>query len=140
MTLSHANVDAPLAEHFGKAKWLLVYEGPDRFELISNTGLNGRHVAEVFAAHGCSDVIAMHMGAGAHAHVAEAGMKAWQGEPDASARSLAERLAKRTLRKLEGAAAHDGSHGCAHDSAHEGHQHQHEHGVGHGRGHGGWRN
>lgn len=100
MPVSRMDHDAPAAEHFGKAKWLLVVEPPDRFEFVRNTGLDGRWVAEALAARGCTDVVARHMGPGAHAHVLAAGMRAWQADETVTGRHVAERLAAGALSPL----------------------------------------
>lgn len=115
MTLSHADLDTPLAEHFGKAKWLAVVDG-ERCELFRNAGLDGRSVAEDFARRGCTDVVADHLGPGAHAHVTAAGMRIWKAEPGASARALAKALEEGRLRPLgpesvHAAHGHHGAHG-----------------------------
>ncbi len=116
MTISRPSVDAPLAGHFGKAKWLLVYEGPGRFELLRNTGLNGRFVAQAFAAHGCTDVILDHAGAGALGHLAAAGLRLWQGPPEVGADELAARLERGELRAFvaDPPADEGGGCGCGH--------------------------
>jgi len=79
--LSHDRLDAPLSEHFGRCKWLGVVEAgaPPRF--LRNEGLNGRWVAEALAAAGVTDVVAGHLGGGAHRHLAEVGIRVWAGEP-----------------------------------------------------------
>src|SRR5512138_604118 len=111
MTLSHSDLDSPPAEHFGKAKWLAVLDG-DRCELFRNTGLDGRSVAEAFAARGCTDVVVDHLGAGAWAHVTGAGMRIWKAEPGQSVRALARALEEGRLRPLgpEGVHAAHGHH------------------------------
>ncbi len=124
MTLSRTDLDAPLAEHFGKAKWLLFLEAPDRFEFVRNAGLNGRHVAEAFAARRCTDVIVRHLGPGAFAHVTAAGMRVWQGEANQTARMLAQTLEQGALLPF----APDGDD---HGHAHHGHAHQAARGNGH---------
>ncbi len=47
LPLSHDRLDAPLSDHFGKAKWLAVVpeDGPPRF--LRNEGLSGGWVAGV---------------------------------------------------------------------------------------------
>ncbi len=100
LTTSHADVDPPLAEHFGKAKWLVVMDAPDRLELVRNEGLDGRSVAAELAARGCTDVIVGRLGPGAYAHVRAAGMRVWRGLPGASARALAEALRNGRLEPL----------------------------------------
>ena len=98
MTLSRDHLDAPLAEHFGKAKWLLVMDYPHRWEFVRNQGLDGRSVAEAFAARGCTDVIVRHLGPGAYSHVTAAGMKVWQGEGDQNVLALVDALRGGRLR------------------------------------------
>lgn len=105
MPLSSRDPDAPVAEHFGKARWLLVVEAPDRLDLVWNAGLDGRWVAETLAARGCTDVVARHMGPGALAHVLAAGMRAWQADERVTARNVAGRLAAGALRPMTPAAA-----------------------------------
>lgn len=109
MALSRMDLDAPLAEHFGKAKWLLVLEPPETFEFIRNQGLNGRWAAETLAGRGCGDVVAGRLGPGALAHVEAAGMRAWQAEPGLSAREAAWKLAEGALQPLREAHRHGGS-------------------------------
>ena len=48
LTLSRETLDAPLAQHFGKAKWLLIYESDSSFEFVRNEVLSGRGVVEIF--------------------------------------------------------------------------------------------
>lgn len=119
--LSRDRLDVPLSEHFGKCKWLAVVEAgaPPRF--LRNEGLNGRWVAEALAAAGVTDVVAGHMGGGAHRHLAEAGLRIWAAAPaDATAASLVERFAAGQLAAMPSPPAHDhgaGGHGgcgCAH--------------------------
>jgi predicted Fe-Mo cluster-binding NifX family protein len=111
MVVSRTDLDAPAAEHFGKAKWLVVVEAPDRCEFIKNTGLDGRSVAHELASRGCTDVVARHMGPGAYEHVTAAGMKAWAADESVTVRVVAERLAGGALRPL---APSNGGHEHAH--------------------------
>ena len=122
MTLSRDDIDSPPAQHFGKAKWLLVTDGSEKGESIRNEGLNGRWVAEAFASRGCTDVIADHLGAGAYAHVTAAGMRVWKGEPGQSARELATALVQGRLLPFEPDALGQGQG--------HGHDHHHAHGCG----------
>jgi predicted Fe-Mo cluster-binding NifX family protein len=109
MPMSRTDLDAPLAEHFGKARWLLVLDAPDRCEFVRNTELDGRNAARTLAEHGCTDVVALHLGPGAYAHVSAAGMRAWRGDPGLTARDLAERLARGALPPAEpGGMSHGG--------------------------------
>jgi len=119
--LSHDRLDAPLSEHFGRCKWLGVVEAgaPPRF--LRNEGLNGRWVAEALAAAGVTDVVAGHLGGGAHRHLAEVGIRVWAGEPaEATAARLAELFAAGTLAPMpapppagHGPGGHGGC-GCEH--------------------------
>ncbi len=112
MPVSRMDPDAPPAEHFGKAKWLAIVEGPDRCEFIRNTGLDGRSVAAALAARGCTDVVALHMGHAAWEHVTSAGMRAWQADGSVTARVVAERLAAGALPRLvPDDGGHEGGHG-----------------------------
>jgi predicted Fe-Mo cluster-binding NifX family protein len=119
MTLSRDHLDAPLAEHFGKAKWLLVMEYPDRWEFVRNQGLDGRSVAAAFAARGCTDVIVRHLGPGAYSHVTSAGMKVWQGEGDKNVLALVDALRGGRLRLLQASDVEQGhGHGGPHGGGH----------------------
>jgi len=112
MTLSRESVEDPLAQHFGKAKWLLVWDsaGPARF--IPNQGLNGRWVAEAFAAAGCSLVVASHLGSGALEHLRQAGIRVLEGAPEMPASELARRAEAGQLRELLEAPPHPSGSGC----------------------------
>lgn len=101
MMFSRPDLDAPLAEHFGKAKWLMIVEPPAACELVRNTGLDGRSVASELARRGCTDVIVHHMGPGAHAHVSGAGIRVWKADPEASGRAQLLRLAAGELRVFQ---------------------------------------
>jgi predicted Fe-Mo cluster-binding NifX family protein len=107
MMFSRPDLDAPLAEHFGKAKWLMVVEPPGSCELVRNTGLDGRSVADELARRGCTDVIVRHMGSGAYAHVTAAGIRVWRAGPDAAGRAQLLLLAAGTLSRFEPALAPD---------------------------------
>src|SRR5512140_2910817 len=112
MTLSRERVEDPLAPHFGKAKWLLVWDsaGPARF--IPTQGLNGRGVAEAFAAACCTQVVASHLGPGALAHLRQAGIRVLEGSPDAPAMELARLADAGQLPELLEAAPHPEGSGC----------------------------
>ncbi len=100
LPVSRADVDAPVAEHFGRAKWFLVLESPDRFTFVRNAVLEGRGAVAELASHGCTDVVALRMGQGAYAHATAAGMKVWEADAGASGRILVKRLAAGELRPL----------------------------------------
>ncbi len=119
MPVTRMDLDAPLAKHFGKAKWLAILE-PGRCSFVRNTWLDGRTVVAELASHGCTDVVARHMGCGAFAHVSASGMRAWQGDDAVTARVVADRLASGGLPPL---APDD----CGHSDprGHEGHRHLH---------------
>ncbi len=112
MPVTRTDLDAPPAEHFAKAKWLVVVEAPDRFQFIRNSGLDGRTVAAELASHGCTDVVSRRMGCGAYAHVTAAGMRAWKADESVTARVIAERLASGALERLapEDCGHHHGRH------------------------------
>lgn len=111
MTMSRNRVEEPIAQHFGKAKWLLVYdtEGPPRF--IPNEGLNGHWVARQFAAAGVAAVVATHLGPGALAYLRAARIPVLAGSPSASAAALAKEAAEGKLQALSEAALEGGGHG-----------------------------
>jgi predicted Fe-Mo cluster-binding NifX family protein len=115
MTLSRDRLEDPLAQHFGKAKWLLVWDSAGGAQFIPNQGLNGRWVAETFAAAGCTLVVANHLGPGALVHLREAGIRVLEGAPDKAAVELARLADKGELPDLLGASPHPaGSSGCGH--------------------------
>jgi predicted Fe-Mo cluster-binding NifX family protein len=93
LPLAAERLDGPLSAHFGKAPWLAVVEAgaPPRF--LRNEGQSGGWVAGALAEAGVTDVVADHLGGGAHAHLAEAGLRVWQGD----ATSPAEELIRRCL-------------------------------------------
>jgi predicted Fe-Mo cluster-binding NifX family protein len=111
LALSRADRDAPLAEHFGKARWLLVVEAPDRCTFFRNTWLEGRGVVAELASRGCTDLVARRMGPGAYAHAVAAGMKVWEADDSVTGGDVVARLADGTLRPLVPAA---GEHAHAH--------------------------
>lgn len=115
LPVARADVDAPVAEHFGRAEWLLVMESPDRCTFVRNTGLDGRSAVAELAARGCTDVVARRMGQGAFAHVTAAGMKAWEADAGVTGRTAVKRLAAGELRRLVPAPdGHRPGHGHAH--------------------------
>ena len=114
LTLSRADMTAPVAEHFGKAKWLLVVESPERCTFSRNVGLNGRSVVEELASRGCTDLVARRMGPGAYARATPAGMRVWEAGEAVTARDAVDRLAARTLRPLAPASEHEDHHGARH--------------------------
>jgi predicted Fe-Mo cluster-binding NifX family protein len=119
MTMSRTDLDAPPAEHFGKARWLLVAEDAVRCDFVRNEGLDGRSVAEVFAARGCTDVIVRNLGPGAYAHVTAAGIRVWHAEEGESARALVQSLREGRLRPLApGEAKHGRAHHGGDDTRH----------------------
>ncbi len=119
MPVARMDLDAPLAKHFGKAKWLAILE-PGRCRFVRNEWLDGRTVVAELASHGCTDVVARHMGCGAYAHVAASGMRAWQGDDAVTARVVVDRLTSGGLPRLE-------PDDCGHRDprGHEGHRHLH---------------
>jgi predicted Fe-Mo cluster-binding NifX family protein len=100
LALSRMEIDAPAAEHFGKARWLLVFESPERFIFLRNTELDGQSVVEAFAWRGCTDVVARRMGPGAYASATAAGMKVWTVGAGVTGRAAVKRLAAGELRPL----------------------------------------
>jgi predicted Fe-Mo cluster-binding NifX family protein len=89
LTLLHDSEDSPLSDHFGKAKWLGIYEpstGEMRF--VRNTGLNGRFVADAFDEAGCSHVVFTNIGEGALGHLGSYEILAVWGPAGIPAKSL----------------------------------------------------
>jgi predicted Fe-Mo cluster-binding NifX family protein len=119
LTLSHDRLDAPLSEHFGKARWLAVVEPDGQARFLRNEGLSGGWVARAFAEAGVTDVVVAHLGGGAFGHLEAAGIRVWQGDAAAAASDLAARLAAGALPRLaappphdHGAGGHGGGCGC----------------------------
>ena len=100
LTLSKNNLDASLAQHFGKAKWILIYENSKCFEFVRNENLIGRYVVDIFVQKECSDVICHHIGWGAHRHLQEKGIKTWHGPPKVSAQELLGQLTREELQEV----------------------------------------
>lgn len=100
LPVTRMDLDAPLARHFGKAKWLAILEPPDRCRFIRNPWLDGGTVVAELASQGCTDVVARHMGCGAFARVTASGMRAWEGDDAVTVRVVADRLASGGLRPL----------------------------------------
>jgi predicted Fe-Mo cluster-binding NifX family protein len=98
LTLSRNALDVPLAQHFGMAKWLLIYESDTAFEFVRNEELSGRGVVEVLQQRGCSDAVFSNIGQGALEHLKAAGIRGWYGAPDVPVRELIERLERGELR------------------------------------------
>ena len=99
LMLSRKALDAPLGQHFGKAKWLLIYESDTAFDFVRNEELSGRGVVEVFQQRGCSDAVFSNIGQGALEHLKAAGIRAWYGPPDVPVRELVERLQRGELKR-----------------------------------------
>jgi len=108
MTLLKESWDSPLSPHFGKAKWVLVYDTESEQQHFErNRGLNGRAVVDIMAAHGCTDAIFTHIGAGALRHLREAGMAGWYGAAGVPASEVLARWQKGELQQARSASAHD---------------------------------
>ena len=90
LMVSRDSLDAPLARTFGKAKWLLLWDGANGAEFRRNETLSGGSVAGTIAAAGCRDVIAAHLGEKACAHLSALGIRLWKGPDDAPVRDVIE--------------------------------------------------
>lgn len=102
LTTSKSEESAGLSEHFGMAKWVLVYdEGADAVEAVRNRGLTGSAVAELMAARGCTDAVFTSIGEGALRHLREAGIRGWYGPRGEPAAGLAARLGAGQLRPAD---------------------------------------
>jgi predicted Fe-Mo cluster-binding NifX family protein len=101
MTFSVPDLDAPLAEHFGKAKWLLFVSSPSECEVVRNEWINGHGVALELSRRGCTDVIVRHMGPGAFDHLTAAGIRVWQAAPESTGRGQLRYLDARALTRFE---------------------------------------
>ncbi|MFL5303417.1 MAG: transposase [Anaeromyxobacteraceae bacterium] len=87
----------PLANDFGKSRWLAVHEHPGRLEFLSNPGLSGVSAAAALGEAGCRDVIALHLGARAQERLASSGIRMWRGREGVPARELVAALARGEL-------------------------------------------
>ncbi len=127
MMVSHDSLDAPLARTFGKAKWLLLWDGDGGAEFRRNEQLSGGSVAGAIAASGCRDVIAAHVGDRACAHLKALGIRLWQGPVDVPVRDVLELYLRGELEPWSPKAS-AGSSGCSPSARrHESHVHP-EHG------------
>jgi len=104
MMLSRNRIEAPLALTFGKAKWLLVYETPDKVEFRRNDRLSGGSVAAAISSTGCRDLIAAHLGARAHEHLLALGIHVWKGPEGTPAREVVEMFRRGELKGWEAVA------------------------------------
>ncbi len=92
-TLLKDQKDSPLSGHFGKAKWLGIFDSSTgEMQFVRNTGLNGRFVADCFDEAGCTHAVFTNIGAPALEHLKRYGIRAYRGEPDVPAPALAERV------------------------------------------------
>lgn len=123
--------DSRLSPHFGKAKWVLIREEDARSTFEQNTGLNGRSVIDILLKHSCTDAVFTHIGAGAFAHLAEAGIRGWIGPDDMPVPELLDHLNRGELEMAtapepDAETAHGKQHaGCGHE-AHGHHEHGHQ--------------
>lgn len=117
MTMPRQRAEDPLALHFGKAKWLMIYDtagGTPQF--IENTGLDGRWVAARFAKEGVTRVIAWRLGQGALVHLRAFGIKVLEGNKSTPASALAEAARLDKLPELRRAPSHPGRATCGEHS------------------------
>jgi predicted Fe-Mo cluster-binding NifX family protein len=112
LPMSHDRLDAPLSDHFGKAKWLAVVDEAGQARFLRNEGLNGRWVAQALAAAGVTDVVAAHMGGGAFGHLGEAGLRAWAAAPGETAEAQLRAFREGRLARLEAPPPHGDHHGA----------------------------
>jgi predicted Fe-Mo cluster-binding NifX family protein len=101
MTFSLPDLDAPLARHFGKAKWLMFVSSPSECEVVRNDSLNGRGVTAELSRRGCTDVIVHHMGPGAFDQLVAAGIRVWRAAPDGTGRAQVHLLEAGALARFE---------------------------------------
>jgi predicted Fe-Mo cluster-binding NifX family protein len=99
LTLSRNTLDAPLARHFGMAKWLLMYENDQAFEFVQNTELYGRGVTDEFIRAGCVDAVFTNIGRGALEKLQAARIRPWYGPPDVPVREVIECLKRGELQE-----------------------------------------
>jgi predicted Fe-Mo cluster-binding NifX family protein len=127
MMVSRDSLDAPLARTFGKAKWLLFWEGESGAVFRRNETLSGGSVAGAIAASGCRDVITAHLGEKACAHLSALGIRLWKGPADAPVRDVIEMHLRGELSPWSADGA-GGSDGCTSSAHGHGKHAQREHG------------
>lgn len=109
LTVSRNDLDARSAMHFGKAKWLLIYQNDETYQFVRNRWLVGRAVVYQFVQAGCTDVVFANIGWGALRNLRAAGIRAWFAARDVPAREVV-----RLLRRGELAEAVQAEgHGCS---------------------------
>jgi len=111
MMVSRDSLDAPLARTFGKAKWLLLWDGRNQAAFRRNETLSGGSVAGAIAASGCRDVIAAHLGEKACAHLSALGIRLWKGPAGTPVRDVIEMHLRGELSRWNADVA-GGSGGC----------------------------
>lgn len=102
--------DSRLSPHFGKAKWIGIYDTETesmRFE--RNTGLNGRFVADVLGDADCTHAVLTSIGPGALEHLHRYGIAALQGDADTPWPLLAKKVQSDALPPAE-ASDHERHH------------------------------
>ena len=104
LVLSLDKLDAPLSNHFGMAKWLLIYEDDQELKFVRNTELYGRGMVDVLVRSGCTDAIFATIGAGALKGLIKAHIRPWYGPPDVPVREVIERFKRGELKDATKAA------------------------------------
>jgi len=127
MMVSRDSLDAPLARTFGKAQWLLFWEGESGVVFRRNETLSGGSVARAIAALECRDVIAAHLGEKACAHLSALGIRLWKGPVDTPVRAVIEMHLRGELSPWS-ADGVGGSGGCTSNARGHGKQATREHG------------
>jgi predicted Fe-Mo cluster-binding NifX family protein len=127
MMVSRDSLDAPLARTFGKAKWLLLWQGENGAVFRRNETLSGGSVAGAVAASGCRDVIAAHLGEKACAHLSALGIRVWRGPADVPVRNVIEMHLRGELRSWSADVA-GGPGGCTSSAHGSGSHARREHG------------
>ena len=113
--------DSKLSPHFGKAKWVMIADengGAPAF--IQNTGLNGRAVVGILAAHGCTDVVFTGIGGGALRYLRAARITGWTASGDVPAPDLLESFRRGELPRALAPSEGQEGHGCG--GQHQGRQ------------------
>jgi predicted Fe-Mo cluster-binding NifX family protein len=99
LVLSLDRLDAPLSNHFGMAKWLLIYGDDKDFKFVRNTELYGRGVVDEFVRSGCTDAIFATIGQGALQGLIGAQIRPRYGPPDVPVREVIERFQRGELKE-----------------------------------------
>ena len=76
--LAHRRPDAPVADHFGVAPWLGVYESRNRYQFIRNAGRSGISMLAEAQRAGCTDLVVVDVGARVSDRIDPSRLRVWR--------------------------------------------------------------